>query len=214
MKSNTSFRTVLRHALLLLPALGVLTTAQGQALSGGNLLSALRTGGYVILMRHASSPRTAPEASQANPDNPERERQLDDVGRASARTFGESLRGLHIPIGQVLSSPTYRALQTLKLAQLGPVTTFVQLGDSGQSMQADTSGQRAAWLKSQAAQAPKPRTNTVIVTHFPNIMEAYEEAAPGLADGKALILHPDGRGGAPVVARVKIEDWAHLDAVP
>jgi hypothetical protein len=34
--------------------------------------------------------------------------------------------------------------------------------------------------------------------------------AVGLADGEALILHPDGRGGATIVARVKIDEWAGL----
>jgi hypothetical protein len=34
--------------------------------------------------------------------------------------------------------------------------------------------------------------------------------AVGLADGEALILHPDGQGGAPIVARLKIDEWAGL----
>jgi len=55
-----------------------------------------------------------------------------------------------------------------------------------------------------------PGTNTIIVTHFPNITEAYSQAAAGLADGEALVLHPDGRGAAPIVARVKIDEWSSL----
>jgi hypothetical protein len=62
--------------------------------------------------------------------------------RSSARAMGEALRRLQIPIGQVLSSPTYRALETIKFAQLGPATTYAQLGDSGQRMVADKSGAR------------------------------------------------------------------------
>ena len=41
-------------------------------------------------------------------------------------------------------------------------------------------------------------------------MEAYPEAANALAEGEALILRPDGRGAAPIVARVKIDEWAGL----
>lgn len=173
---------------------------------------ALRAGGYVILMRHASSPRTPPDPELANADNVEHERQLDEVGRSSARAMGEVLRELQIPIGQVLSSPTYRALETVRLAQLGPVRTFAQLGDAGQSMQADASGVRAMWLKVQVAQAPMSGKNTIIVTHLPNITEAYPQGAEGLADGEALILHPDGQGGASIVTRVRIDEWTQLRA--
>jgi phosphohistidine phosphatase SixA len=199
---------------MLLPVLIAVATAHGDSLSGKDLLAALRTGGYVILMRHASSPRTPPDPAEANADNVQHERQLDEVGRSSARAMGDALRRLKIPIGQVLSSPTYRALETVKIAQLGQATTFPQLGDSGQSMLADTSGTRAAWVKAKAAELPMSGKNTVIVTHFPNIMEAYPQTAAGLADGEALVLHPDGQGRAPIVARVKIDQWPRLDAAP
>ena len=53
--------------------------------------------------------------------------------------------------------------------------------------------------------------NTIIVTHYPNITEAFPQAAAGLADGEALILHPDGRGSAALVARLKIGEWSGLD---
>ena len=200
--------------LLLVPLLLVAPSAFGESLSGHDLLAALRTGGYVILMRHASSPRTPPEPARANADNLQHERQLDEAGRSSAHAMGEALRRLQIPIGLVLSSPAYRALETVRLAQLGPVRTFVQLGDAGQSMQADTSGARAVWLKAQVGQAPVSGRNTIIVTHLPNIMEAYPQGTAELADGEALILHPDGRGGASIVARVKIDEWAHLQVMP
>jgi phosphohistidine phosphatase SixA len=147
----------------------------------------------------------------ANADNKQLERQLDEAGRVSARNMGEALRHLEIPIGEVLSSPTYRALETIKLAQIGPPITYPQLGDSGQSMMADKTGARGAWLKAKSAESPAPGRNTLIVTHFPNIMEAYPQDIAGLADGEAMILHPDGRGGTQVITRVKIEEWSHLE---
>jgi phosphohistidine phosphatase SixA len=201
-----------RRLLMLLPALLVVATVQGQSLSGKALVSALRQGGYVLVMRHASSPGTSPGPAQADPGNASHERQLDDAGRSSARAMGEALRRLHIPIGQVLSSPTYRALETVHLARLGEPKVFPQLGDSGQSMQADASGTRAGWLRAKAAEAPLQHTNTVIVTHYPNVTEAFANSAAGLADGEALIFEPDGRGGAPLLGRVKIDEWAHLAA--
>jgi phosphohistidine phosphatase SixA len=184
----------------------------GQSVSGADVAAAMRAGGFVILMRHASSPRNPPDAGTANADNPLHERQLDEVGRSSAQAFGDALRHLRIPLGLVLSSPTYRALETIKFAQLGPATTFPQLGDSGQSMISDKSGARGAWLRAKTAESPAAGKNTLVVTHFPNILEAYPQDSSGLADGEALILRPDGRGAAQLFARVRIEEWSHLDA--
>ena len=210
-----SSRAACRCAILiLLPLLVAGTAALGDALSGKNLLAALHGGGYVILMRHTSSPHTPPDPAQANADNLQHERQLDEIGQSSAREMGDALQRLQIPIGQVLSNPTYRALETIKFAQLGPATTYAELGDSGQSMAVDKSGARAAWLKAKTAVPPMLGKNTIIVTHFPIISEVYPQEAKGLADGEALILHPDGRGGVTIVARVKIEEWPHLGAAP
>ena len=179
--------------------------------SNQELLENLRHGDYVILMRHASSPREIPEAAFVNADNKNNERQLDESGIQSAQAMGKAMHRLRIPVGQVLSSPTYRALQTVNFAQLGHATTYAELGDSGQSMTRDGSGTRAAWLISRAAETPQKGTNTVIITHLPNIMEAFSQSAAELEDGEALILKPDGRGGAVVVTRLKIEQWATLD---
>jgi len=126
--------------------------------------------------------------------------------------MGDALRQMHIPVGQVLSSPTYRALETVRLARLGQPKTYAQLGDGGQNMQADPTGTRAAWLRAAVAESPTAGTNTIIVTHFPNVNEAFAKDAGGLADGEALILHPDGHGAAAVIGRIKIEDWPRLAA--
>jgi hypothetical protein len=61
--------------------------------------------------------------------------------------MGEALRRLGIPIGDVLSSPTYRALETVRLARLGEATPRPELGDSGESMQSQSDGKRGAWLQ-------------------------------------------------------------------
>ncbi len=180
-------------------------TAYAQALDGKALVKALQKGGYVILMRHASSPRELPDKKTADPDNTKLERQLDEGGRNNAIAMGKAFRDLRIPIGKVLSSPTYRALETVRLAQFGTAQTLPELGDNGASMQAAKADQ-AAWLQEQVAQFPRDK-NTIIVTHLPNIAGAFPQLASGVADGEALIFGPDGKGGAVLVARVKIEEW-------
>ena len=173
-----------------------------------NLVATLQKGGCVIVMRHASSPREVPDAATANPDNTTRERQLDQAGRASAAAFGDALRRLHIPIGKVLSSPTYRAEETIRLAQLPAPTLAPELGENGQSMQAVTDAQ-GEWLRAKAAEFPSG-TNTILVTHYPNITRAFPDSSKGIGDGEALVFGPDGKGGATLLARVKIEEWPKL----
>lgn len=195
-------------ALLMAGALPLLANAAAPAaLPPNQLLSALQKGGLVIVMRHASSPREVPDRAHANPDNTTPERQLDEVGRASATAMGNALRALKIPVGSVLSSPTYRARETIRLAGLPAPTVRDELGEGGQDMQAAVAA-RVAWLKNQVAQFPKG-SNTLMVTHFPNITAAFSELATGLGDGEALVFGP-GAGGAVLLGRVKIEEWPTL----
>lgn len=192
-------------------ALGLLllaASAHAQMLTGDALVKALQHGGYVIVMRHASSPRQVPDKAIANPDNTKPERQLDQTGRSTSAAMGKALRALKIPIGEIYSSPTYRALETIRLAQLPNPKPTPELGDNGQSMGITTEAQ-AAWLQKAVTQFPSG-TNTLLVTHFPNLTRAFPQDARGVEDGEALIFGPDGKGGAKVVARVKIEDWPKL----
>jgi hypothetical protein len=66
--------------------------AHAQTLSGEALIEALRTGGYVLVMRHAHSPRQPPTADTASPGNDNLERQLSETGRHTATAMGETLR--------------------------------------------------------------------------------------------------------------------------
>jgi phosphohistidine phosphatase SixA len=188
--------------VLLLPPL-VSPAADWAGLPG-----ALRHGGYVLVMRHASSPREIPERAAADPDNTTPERQLDEAGRRSAAAMGQALRQLRIPITTVLSSPTYRARQTIRLAGLVLTRTVPELGEGGASMQGAGAGQ-AEWLRQQAA-LPPVAGNTLLVTHFPTISAAFPQWARTVEDGETLVLLPDGKGGTSLVARIKIEEWPGL----
>jgi phosphohistidine phosphatase SixA len=114
-----------------------------------------KKGGYVLVMRHASSPREVPDKQAANADNSKPERQLDEVGRNTAIAMGKALRDLRIPIGNVLSSPTYRALETVRLAQFGAPQTFAELGDNGRvGRPLKPSGCRSKWRPFQPPRTP------------------------------------------------------------
>jgi phosphohistidine phosphatase SixA len=179
--------------------------AHAQTLSGEALVKALRQGGYVIVMRHASSPRDAADKKKKTPKS---ERQLDEKGRATATAMGKMLRDLKIPIGEVYTSPSKRAVETVQLAQWPNPKLTPELGDNGKSMSGGTQAQ-AEWLQKKVTQLPSG-TNTILVTHLPNITRAFPGQTPALADGEAMIFGADGKGGFKTVARVKIEDWPKM----
>jgi phosphohistidine phosphatase SixA len=192
---------------LILVALATSADLQAQTLAGPDLVAALRSGGLVIVMRHASSPRQPPAKEAAQPDNVTLERQLDAAGRASATAMGDALRRLKIPVGDVLTSPTFRARETVRYAQLANPKAFDELGDGGQSMQGAAEKQ-GAWLREKTA-ASLRGTNTVLVTHMPNIARAFPDIAD-VADGESLVFRPDGKGGTSLIGRIPIDAWGAL----
>lgn len=176
------------------------------------LLSALRHGGCVILMRHASSPDARPTAGAAAKGNVDRERQLDAEGIADAHGMGAALRQMGIPIGEVMSSPTFRARETIAAAGLPSPRIFDQLGDGGHSMNQKAVAAWSDWLRHMVARQPPAGANTLIVTQMPNIRAAYGRPAAALRAGGALIFRPDGHGGAKMLAVMQIGDWKQLAA--
>lgn len=173
-------------------------------LTGSRLVLALQQGGYVLVMAHAHAPFTLPDTAMADPGNTAMERQLDDAGKAAARAMGQTLRDLNIAIGQVYCSPAFRARQTAALVDMGKAQPVSALDDDGSP----------DWLKTHAAEAPPPGKNTLIVTHMFNIGAAFPAGAKGLEDGGTLVLRPNGKEGATLVARIPIAQWRLLPLMP
>lgn len=206
--------SLFRRFLFSIAAAFILLSAPGalgaEMLSGKALVDALHQGGYVLVMRHASSPFAKPDKDSADPGNTGLERQLDQTGRDTAAAMGKAVKALGIPIADVLSSPAYRAVETVRLAGFAELMTYDELSEGQEGMKAKISDEQAAWLRHRAEEIPPGRTNTLIVTHTPNVLASFGDDAAGIKSGEALVYHPDGTGHAELVARVKIEDWPKL----
>lgn len=206
-----TLQNCVRNFVSLLAVLVVVAVVpvRAQTTAGQPLIEALREGGYVLLMRHASSPTARPDRAVADRENTTLERQLDKNGRNTARAMGAAMRALRLPIREILSSPTYRALETLRVAGLPQPRTAPELGDGGQSMQ-PLQPSPAAWLRNMVATAPALGTDTLIVTHAPNITAAFGANLADVADGEILVFRPGGNGDATLAGRIKIGEWPAL----
>jgi phosphohistidine phosphatase SixA len=184
--------------------------ASAQMLAGSDLVAALKQGGYVIVMRHANSPQVRPDPAAAAQGNTGVERQLSENGHKTAHAMGDALKTLRVPIGTVLSSPTFRTRETVRELQVGPPDTFNLLGDGSQGYEFSSFEDSARFMRVRAAEIPKAGTNTLIVTHLPNIEQAFGETF-SVDEGEAVVLKPDGVAGTPV-GRIKIDEWPRLAA--
>ena len=129
--------------------------ATAQTTSPASLVAALRQGGLVVVMRHASSPAAVPTHEQANADNTTPERQLDQAGREGARAMGQAISDLRIPVGQVFISPTYRARETAMYAGLPNPRPTTELTDTGGQGMQGVPEASVAWLRRKMAETPE-----------------------------------------------------------
>jgi hypothetical protein len=85
-------------------------------LQGMPLMEALRQGGYTIFIRHTATEKSTPDQNLFDIDDCSTQRNLSDEGKRQAERIGRSFEKLGIPVGEVLSSPYCRCMETGKLA--------------------------------------------------------------------------------------------------
>jgi phosphohistidine phosphatase SixA len=189
--------------------------AFGQSLPAqADWLGSLRLGGYVIVLRHGASTSdmaTDPMSNPAKQAAASGERQLSEAGRAQAKAVGEAMRKLKIPVGLVLTSPLQRAVDTGTLLGFGVVTVKPELAEAGSALSPEENKHRADALRQLAAMYPPADNNLVIVTHKPNLIEAFGKDWSDVREGEASVFEPDFAGGAyKLVLRVRAEEWKAL----
>jgi phosphohistidine phosphatase SixA len=148
--------------------------------------------------------------SAAAKAGPTGERQLSEQGRTQAKTVGESMRKLKLPVGLVVTSPLQRAVDTGKLLGFGDVVASPDLSESGAAIPPEENRRRAEALRKLVSLHPPVDNNLVIVTHKPNILEAFGKDWSDVREGEASVFEPDGKGGFKLIVRVQESEWAAL----
>jgi phosphohistidine phosphatase SixA len=190
-------------------ALGLLS-GSGPAQSQAEWIAAVRGGGHVIVIRHGATHQDQADTDPLNLSNVAKQRQLNDQGRALARSMGDSIRTLKIPVGQVQTSLFNRAVETGTLLGFGAVTSTADISEGGLVVTPIENNRRAQAMRKLAATVPPAGTNVILVTHKPNIMDAFGKDWFDVREGESTVFKPDGSGGHKLVVRIQAAEWGKL----
>jgi phosphohistidine phosphatase SixA len=183
------------------------STAPGKPMDLEELVTDMKKGGYVIVLRHGATNADQADTDPFHLDNIGAQRVLSDKGRDVAKRVGDSFRTLGIPLGKVYSSEFNRATETAQLVSGKTPTTTPDLTEGGLVVSPNENARRAKALKALSLVVPDAGSNTLIVTHKPNILDAFGEDWFASKEGEASVFRPDGSNNLVLVARVQAADW-------
>jgi broad specificity phosphatase PhoE len=179
---------------------------------GKDIAQALRAGDLVIVVRHGA---TFPDQADTDPfnfDNITAQRNLNDRGKALAKAFGDALRQAGVPVGKVYTSKFNRAYETAVIAGFRDIEKTTDLTEGGLVVSPNENNRRAEAFRKMLASAPKAHTNTILITHQPNIIAALGKDWFDVKEGEASIFRP-ANGAYTLVARVQMDEWPRIAAV-
>ena len=167
---------------------------EGMTRDTRQLVQSLRAGGYNIVVRHGATFSNQADTDPFNFDDIAKQRNLNDKGKELAKAFGDAIRQVGLPVGEVYTSKINRAYETAIRAGFEHIEKTVDLTEAFRKM---------------LAQAPEKGKNNFLITHKPNIVDALGKDWFDVKEGEASIFKPEG-GKYRLVARVQMEDWPKL----
>jgi phosphohistidine phosphatase SixA len=177
-----------------------------------DLAQTLRAGGLVLVVRHGATDPDKADTDPLNFDNIAAQRNLNDKGKALAKAFGDAVRQAGVPIGKVYTSKYNRAYETAVIAGFRDVEKTTDLTEGGLIVSPNENNRRAAAFRQMLAVAPKDHTNTILITHQPNIVAAFGKDWFDVKEGETSIFRPVD-GGYKLVARIQMDEWPRIATV-
>jgi phosphohistidine phosphatase SixA len=176
----------------------MLSLVAGPASADPALWSLLQRGGQVVLIRHAQTDPGVGDPPGMELADCATQRNLSDAGRAQAAQLGAAFRAQRVPIGQLLSSPWCRCIDTARLAfgrapEISPALSNLFGRD-------DPQGRQVAQFKVLATRLPV-EGNRVLVSHGSTIL-----ALTGISPqtGELVVLTPQAGGRFTVAGRMQV----------
>jgi broad specificity phosphatase PhoE len=194
-----------------------LLAASGFAVSGRaaadsvNLPQTLRAGGLVIVVRHGATSPDQADTDPLNFDNIAAQRNLNETGKALAKAFGNAIRQAEIPVGKVFTSKYNRAYETAVIAGFEEVEKTADITEGGLVVSPNENNRRVQAFRKLLGTTPRGGTNTILITHKPNIVDALGKDWFDVKEGEASVFRPEN-GSYRLIARVQMEEWPRITA--
>ena len=208
--------TISKSIAVLVASVGLFTTfvmaAPAARADDKDIAQALRAGGLVLVVRHGATFADQADTDPLNFDNVAAQRNLNDKGKTLAKAFGEALRQAGIPIGKVYTSKYNRAYETAVIAGFPNIEKTADLTEGGLIVSPNENNRRADAFRKMLAVAPKDHTNTILITHQPNIVAALGKDWFDVKEGETSIFRP-ADGGYKLVARIQMDEWPRIATV-
>ncbi len=174
-----------------------------------DIAQVLRAGGLVIVVRHGATFPDQGDTDPLNFDNIAAQRNLNDKGKALAKAFGDVLRRAGFPVGKVYTSKYNRAYETAVIAGFKDIEKTSDLTEGGLVVSPNEGNRRIEAFHKMLGTAPKLGTNTILITHKPNIVDALGKDWFDVKEGEATLFRPEN-GSYKLVARVKMDEWPRI----
>ena len=128
-----------------------------------------------------------------------------------AKQFGDSLRQVRVPVGKVYTSKYNRGYETAMFAGFKDIEKTADLTEGDLVMSPNENNRRAEAFRALLATAPQAGTETVLVTHYPNIIAALGKDLFDVKEGEASIFRPEN-GSYKLLAGIQMDEWPRIAA--
>jgi len=160
----------------------IILSAFDSSADNNEMIARLSAGGHILMVRHAIAPGSG-DPDHFTIGDCSTQRNLNETGRAQARSIGNWLRRKGVVSARVYSSQWCRCLETAKLMSMGPVKQLPALNSFYERIQ-DRKPNISA-LKDFISRQPVDGELIVLVTHFVTIGAITGES---VASGMGVLL--------------------------
>lgn len=188
-----------RLFMLTLGGLAAKTLVAADRAAAASFWSALKAGGYIILIRHAVTEPGIGDPPGFKAGDCTTQRNLSAKGRSDAQVIGQAFKAREIPVRKVLSSRWCRCIDTAQLAfgRVEPAAMLDSVFDRPETVRTEKVNAVLAY----AAGGIGPG-NLVFVTHAQNI-QALTGVSP--SPGELVVVALESPKTLKVVGRLEVQ---------
>jgi hypothetical protein len=172
------------------------------------LVASIQQGGYVIVFRHGATNRDQAD----RPAQPGQRRQAAAAERSAGRwrDVGPRSRRCRFRSARVYTSRFFRAVETGQAGERQGLAPLADISEGGPVVTPIENDRRADALRKLAATPPERGSNTLIVSHKPNIIDAFGKDWFDVKEGEASVFKPDGNGKYVLAGKLQAAQWLEL----